>query len=229
MRLALLSLRNYFDYYLRSLLKWGRKVKPSQIDKRDLKFQSELKIFLEGLKLDSYVTQGKEIVVLDVGARNFSSGPVIDELFASFGIACEIHGIEIDSYRRLSTFHLRADFGKYFATQMRNGHFHPSDFLKWKKEADIIFMLNPFVTKEPLVSWGLPLSFFKPKEIFNKCYELTRKNRGIIVLSCPSEEEYEIALEEARIAGFRLINKSVWKANASSTQKRNRYGAVLIS
>lgn len=236
LRVKFLSLRNTVDYQLRNLLRYSRPLKEdAPIPAMDFRVQNEFKEFLNLFRWEEILSSLPEKGVLrvaDVGARNFCFAPVIDECFKSIGRELQLSGIEIDSYRRLSNFHTRFDYGMFYANLCRHAEFHPIDFLKFNQTLDFAFLLNPFVTNEPTVRWGLPLSALKPSDFFAHAYRLLEPKKGIALVSSPSIEEFELVLEFALKQGFKLgppEEEVVWRPHERSQQKKPRYGIVLYS
>ena len=232
MNYGLLALKNSVDFFLRNRLKLSRKVNDERaIPARDKIIQTEFREFFELFPWKTILPplKGSPLVITDIGARNFVFGPVMDQIFLKEGREANIHGIEIDAHRLLWGFHSRADFGKYYADQMRSGFFHSMDFLKWTQPTDIALMLNPFVSKEPLLSWGLPLSKLKPTELFHHAMKTLKIRKGIMILSCPSSEELEIAKQLAKEVGFIEGVSVFWKPKKGSVQQKPRYGVVYYS
>lgn len=224
------SLRNEVDFFFRSKLRFERALPPDfEIPHSEQKFQKEISEFFDLLKIkDRLNSNQKDWIVCDVGTKNFSIALVLDQIFQHQNKTVEIHGIEIDAYRRFSNFYTRADYARYFAEKARNAHFHSMDFQDFQKPADIIFLLNPFVSKEPLLAWGLPLRFFRPKEIFEKAKKLLEPKQGFLVLGCPSEDELEISSTYALEAGFQFTDIVAWKPSSQSVQKKARYGRICL-
>lgn len=223
------NIKNSIDFPLRNLFRWGYPVRKNQVSKLEYGFQAELSEFLDLLpwpKLLAKLTTRLNLKILEVGTRNFASGPVIEKKFQTLKVSTQIYGIEIDAYRRLANFHVRADYGKYFAKQMKNGFFYAMDFLNWNEKADIIFLLNPFVTCEPLLHWGLPRKHFKPLAIFEKVKAVLNP-QGFVVLSCPNEEELEESKSLAKKAGLSSELPIRWKATESTIHKKDRLGIIL--
>jgi hypothetical protein len=232
MKYGLLAIRNSFDFFLRNQFKLSRSVSDeSTIPDRDRKIQVEFEEFFKLFNWKKILGQLNQspLVVTDIGARNFVFGPVIDEVLKKHGRTATIHGIEIDAHRLLWGFHSRADFGHYYAKKMRSGFFHALDFLKWQEPTDIALLLNPFVSKEPLLSWGLPLSKLKPSELFHHTMKTLKARKGILILSCPSKEELEIAQGLALEAGFIAGHQVSWNPPKNSVQQKPRYGIVYYS
>ena len=221
------NLRNKIDFALRSKLTWSPACRSeSDLPKVDRALQTEFREFLDLWPGDLFrKLPNRPLVVADVGARNFSFGPVLEAFFEENGVESEVHGIELDAHRRMADFRTRAAYGSFYAKRMRNGHFHAMDFLKWEKPLDVIFLLNPFVTSDPVLQWGLPLSVLSPQQIFVQCRKLV--GNGWLIVSAPNEEEFEISLNLARDVGFKVAKTTFWRAKSRGIQSKNRHGAAL--
>lgn len=232
MKYGLLAIRNSFDFFLRNQIRFSRRVSDeSALPERDRKIQIEFEEFFKLFNWKKLLGQlnHSPLVITDIGARNFVFGPVIDKVLKKQGRTASIHGIEIDAHRLLWGFHSRADFGRYYAKKMRSGFFHAIDFLNWQEPTDIALLLNPFVSKEPLLSWGLPLSKLKPNELFHHTMKTLKPRKGVLILSCPSQEELEIAQVLALEAGFVAGQQVKWNPPKNSVQQKPRYGVVYYS
>ncbi len=225
------NIRNTIDFYLRSQVRWGRNLpRGKPIKAIDAQIQREFKEFLNLFNWNlalSQVTLGP-LVVADIGARNFALAPVIDQHFRSLGYQTVVHGIEIDAYRRFTDFHTRADYGYDFAKKIEHGYYHPVDFLTWQKPLHLAFLLNPFVSIEALLAWGLPISKLMPKEIFLHAYQLLKPQAGIVVLSNTSEEERTISFDIAKEVGFIFGEEHLWEPE-DLTLQTPRYGVILYT
>jgi len=215
-------------------MRWGWRIPPNKpINATDHRVQQELYEFLRlfdwSSLRDSWCVPNHPLIIADIGARNFVLAPVLDRHFQELGCDVEIpeiHGIEIDAYRRLINFHTRADYGTHYAKSIRRGYFHPTDFLQWRRPLNIGFLLNPFVTIEPLLSWGLPCALFRPKEIFRHAYHLLKPQSGILILSNPDTEERDLSYKIAEEVGFSIGQSVLWEPD-DSAQTVPRYGTVL--
>jgi len=225
------NLRNQIDFFARSCIRFPRPIPPSMpVPKNEVQFQAEIAEFLNLLSWDTFLFERKKPWrIADVGAKNFSLSPLIDEMFLEKNLEVEIHGIEIDAFRRLSNFHTRADYGQYFASRARMANYHAIDFLDFSKPLDVILMLNPFVTPGPLQSWGLPLKHFRPGALFEHSKQLLKPQRGFLILSSPNEKEFQIASDLAKKADFSLGAPALWEPRANSIQKKPRFGRICYS
>ncbi len=55
------------------------------------------------------------LAVADVGCRTFLFAPVIERCFAAHGLRVELHGIELDAFRRFTDLRTRQDHGRFYA------------------------------------------------------------------------------------------------------------------
>lgn len=167
------------------------------------------------------------MVVADVGARTFNLARPLDLLCRSLKLDPEIHGIELDGYRRYRSLRTRADYGKFHAQTIANGYFHVMDFLDWTKPLDLVVLLNPFVTLFPLKAWGLPKKYFQPERLFKHAASLLEERQGLMLLSSPNEEEFRLALALANRFGLDAVESQEWKPGPQHIQRQPRFGCLL--
>ncbi len=217
------SFRNSFDFALRQLLQFGREVKHAP--EVHTRFQKELEAFFCLFDWNGSLPHQQRLRVLDIGARNFSLAPVFDSVFRGLGHEPEIHGIEIDAFRRLIDLRTRKDYGDFYAKQARCAQFHALDFLKWDLPADVIFALHPFVTPKPLLAWGLPLRHFRPEAFFAHAASLLSPEKGLLLVSNPTEEERRIT-QHLLSQDFELVETRDWKPGKRTVQGDPRLGGL---
>ena len=120
-----ISLRNSVDFTIRSRLRKGRPFDGRRrMYESETLIQEELQSFIESFRGLSELP-ADNLTVLDIGCRNFILGPVIDRFFQQRNISAQIHGIEIDAYRRFTSLRTRADYGKFFARRAAMAVFTP--------------------------------------------------------------------------------------------------------
>lgn len=222
------DLKNRIDFYLRDKLRVSLKIPKSDINHSNaIAIQSEFEEFLRLVNWGKFFNPGSRLRIADVGTRTFAFGPVFERVFKKQHFEMvDVHGFEIDAYRRFTNFRSRADYGRYYASQMENGFYHPMDFLKCNLKFDIIFLLNPFVTKEPLLNWGLPLKAFQPQKLFAHCLGSLKKN-GLLILSAPNQEELGESLKILTGLGFKSEETFNWQPSNVTAQKQPRFGVAL--
>ncbi len=231
---SLKILRNRLDFWLRSRIRFSKKLPPDFAPTPlDLELQKELVEFLTGFPLADRCHEVNHfdfhINVADVGARNFNYASVYDGIFRKAGFKPAVYGIEVDAYRRTTDFLTRKAVGDFFASKIPEGHFVAGDFLEFKKPLHVIFLLSPFVGLEPLLKWGLPPKLFEPDKLFEHCYKLLKPQSGLMLLSTPSFEEFETAVDLARKVGFKVGHFHKWDPTDDSPQIHSRYGIVLTT
>ncbi|MEK7747819.1 MAG: hypothetical protein AAB300_01920 [Nitrospirota bacterium] len=226
------NFRNQIDFYLRCRFKWSRALaSDSPIPTEDKRLHQTFKEFLELFEWQIVLNHLKTscpLVIADIGARNFALAPILDQHFRALGQTPEIHGIEIDAYRRLVNFHTRADYGYHYARSIPTGFFHPVDFLAWQRPLHIGFLLNPFVTREALLAWGLPLSALQPERLFRHLFLLLQPQKGVAILSNVDDHEIDISHQIAKTVGFCLGEIKRWEP-VKPDNDQPRYGTILYT
>jgi hypothetical protein len=221
--LILRDLRNRADFLLRSHLRWGRKIDAQKAARLDAPLQADFEAFLARFDWRDALAPfapGQRLNVADVGCRTFLFAPVLERHLQALGFRATLHGIELDAYRRFTDLRTRADYGHFYAASVEAGHFHARDVLDFRTELDIIFLLDPFVALDPLLSWGLPRSHFAPARIFAHLRTLLSPGRAVLVTSNPSEDERDITRALAEAEGFRCREEHRWEPTPPSPATR---------
>lgn len=167
---------------------------------KDLKNSSTKRNYLENLyilellqnQLD--LTKAKNnISILDIGSKNWFYAKGEYQFFKnhSFKKSITLTGIEIDAYRVYSSFYSRYDSAQNNIKGLNNANYISGDLLNHFDKYDYITWFFPFLTKEPLLYWGLPLDFYKPKQLLLHAFSLLNKNGTMIIMN-QGEEEYII-------------------------------------
>lgn len=220
MKIFLENLKNNFDFFLRQKIKVSRKnyseeneskeglfcdeniIKKENelIEKFDLiqlKLNSTRRNYLDNLYtidlLDRYLElkYQDKLSVLDIGSKNWFY--VKGEYFF-FKKNCEklnIIGIEIDANRLYSNLYNREEVANFYIKNLDGAKYIHGDFLKHNQKYDFIIWVLPFVVKEPLLKWGLPVNYFKPEEMLLHAYDLLNENGCIFIIN-QGEVEYNI-------------------------------------
>ena len=211
------NLRNNFDFWLRNPLSRKNYYEKSEDlsdifeNEKEERFYTNLKekygsqlgenttsrIFLENLYFinifDKFLTknQKEKISILDVGSKNWSYVKSEYLFFNSFAKNFILNGIELDAYRLSSKFYTRFEIAKFYTKDLSNTNYIAGDFLEHNQKYDYIIWILPFITQYPLVKWGLPLRYFRPKEMLEHAYNLLNENGELLIIN-QGEEEYEI-------------------------------------
>ena len=141
---------------------------------------------------------------LDVGAKNWSYVESLYRFIEASGIeAFELHGIELDGYRRYVDGYCRADYAQAFIQHLPNTHYwvrsleaHWAENTSQNREKyDVISCFLPFVFVEPTLAWGLPKKYFDPATFLTQLLALLKPG-GILIITNQGEDE---AAEQLRL------------------------------
>jgi len=213
------NLKNKVDFFLRQNLGVSRKKYSEENETKDdlfktqelierekiifekfdlnyLKSNSTRQNYLENLYtidfLDKYlgIDFKDEIKVLDIGCKNwfYAKGEYL--FFKKYCKNLILDGIELDANRLYSSFYSRKEVAKFY-TRNTNVNYIAGDFLEVNDYYDYMVWILPFVVKEPLLKWGLPIRYFKPEKMLKHAYDLLNENGKIFIIN-QGEAEYEI-------------------------------------
>lgn len=145
---------------------------------------------------DKYFSQKtkKNASILDIGSKNWEYVKSEFIFFKSFLNNFSLDGIELDAYRMCSNFYTRYEIAQFYTKDLPNTNYIQGDFIKHKRTYDYIIWILPFITKKPLVKWGLPLKYFKPQEMLIHAYSLLNLDGELLIIN-QGEEEYAIQQE----------------------------------
>ncbi|MEI7474879.1 MAG: hypothetical protein WCK67_08880 [bacterium] len=135
----------------------------------------------------------KNISILDIGSKNWFYAQGEYQFFKHNYIKKEIKltGVEIDAYRVYSSLFSRFDSAIKNIDGLENVEYIADNLLNINKKYDYITWFFPFVIKEPLLHWGLPMTLFKPQELLLHAYSLLNKNGQMLIMN-QGEKEYQI-------------------------------------
>jgi hypothetical protein len=63
------------------------------------------------------------------------------------------------------------------------------DLMEHEGKYDYITWFLPFVTPEPLLNWGLPLKYYKPKDMLIKAYDMLSTGGKIVIVNQGESEK----------------------------------------
>ena len=213
------NFRNGFNFFLRNLITFSRKnyyEAPQELnDIFDNKEQENLyntlknkyglflsqnttrRLFLLNLYylniFDKYLSKKttNNASILDIGSKNWEYVKSEYIFFQSFIKNFNLNGIELDAYRMCSNFYNRYEIAKFYTKDLPNTNYIRGDLLEHQQKYDYIIWILPFITKYPLVKWGLPLKYFKPQEMLKHAYNLLNPEGELLIIN-QGEEEYAI-------------------------------------
>jgi len=166
----------------------------------ELRDNSTKQNYLENLYtidlLDRYlkVESLDELSVLDVGCKNWFYAKAEYFFFNRFSKELKLKGIEIDANRLYSNFYSRGEVAKANIKGLENTTYISGDFLDYYEKYDYIVWILPFVIESPLIKWGLPISYFKPKEMLSHAYNYLKAGGKIFIIN-QGAEEYDVQKE----------------------------------
>lgn len=128
--------------------------------------------------------------VLDVGARDFESAPAIDFALRARGIVPRLTGIELDAYRTSPAGASCAEVGTARAARLGADHrYLAGDIFDHRESYDLILWLHPFLDREKLLEWGLPLRFLRPAAMFEHVYGLLAPGGLLLIVNQDAAEK----------------------------------------
>ncbi len=141
----------------------------------------------EGLALQ----QAKEVKIVDVGSNNFHYAFALTRFFRVAFCAQKIDmcGYEIDGHVIYADLRSRADYAAAYLEQAQVGRYVVGDFVaSTERDADVVTMFFPFLTKDALLWWGLPLDFFSPAALIKRASECVKPGGFLVVWNQTDEE-----------------------------------------
>ncbi|MBR2068367.1 MAG: hypothetical protein IJ877_01265 [Candidatus Gastranaerophilales bacterium] len=184
------NFKNIFDFSFRNRLPFSLK---NYFEKESL--TNILRNIYYFQTFDKYFkAENKKISILDIGSKNWEYVKAQYYFFKTYSKDFVLNGIELD-YNRLNTnFYSRYEIAKFYTKNLENTNYIKGDFLEHNQKYDYIIWILPFVSKYPLIKWGLPLKYFKPLEMLSHAmYLLNSKGQMLIVNQ--GKKEYSIQKE----------------------------------
>lgn len=222
------NIRNNFDFFLRNLITFSRKnYYETPQDLSEIFANKELKNLYNTLNttygdllsknttqrnfllnlyylniFDKYFSKRTKdaLSILDIGSKNWEYVKSEYVFFQSFTKNFTLNGIELDAYRMSDNFYNRFEIAKFYTKNMINTTYISGDFIKHQQKYDYIIWILPFITKHPLVKWGLPLRYFKPQDMLIHAYDILNPDGELLIIN-QGEAEYSIQQE--------LVNKTI--------------------
>lgn len=108
-----------------------------------------------------------------------------------------LRGVEIDGHGVYRDGHARVDHARAHAALAGNTvHYHVADFTVLRlPPQDVVTLLFPFVSLDPLLRWGLPLGLFRPRRLLRRAVAALRPGGLLLVVN-------QTAAEAARLPGL---------------------------
>lgn len=171
--------------------------------------------------------------VLDIGSKNFSYACSIFHFFSYFQLTSNtkrtvyLDGIEIDPYRIMTDLHSRYDYAQHYIKGLSNTRYITKNFLDFHdNKYDFITWFLPFIVKEPLLNWGLPLTHLQPDLMLQHAYKILNSN-GIMLVVNQLETEKNIQLKIIQRLGLNYVEIENPYNNIFSPFKYKRYITLI--
>lgn len=165
-----------------------------------LKNNSSVRNYLENLYIIELLEQSFSFnkistpSILDIGSKNWFYAQGEHAFFAHNCKDFSLTGIELDAFRVYTSFYSRYDAANFYIKGLKNTEYIAGNLLNHNHKYDYITWFFPFITATPLLKWGLPLKFYKPKEMLSHAYNLLNKNGQMLIVN-QGKEEYKIQLQ----------------------------------
>ena len=103
-------------------------------------------------------------IVHDLGSSNFWYAPVLE----AFLRPTELLGIEVEGHRIYTNGYSRLDYAHGYIRDLPNAQFIVGDYAGYDHPANIVTAWYPFVTRNPVLAWRMPLSVLMPHTLFSR-------------------------------------------------------------
>lgn len=202
----------------------------NKYDLAELKNNSTRLNYLENLHLldllDKHfpITPQENLKILDIGCKNWFYAKGEYFFFKKYCENLNMDGVEIDTKRLYSNFYTRGEVAKFYIKGLDNVNYISGDFLNLKTKYNYIVWILPFIIKEPLLKWGLPLNYFKPEEMLLHAVNSLEQNGKLLIIN-QGEEEYS---EQKRFCKkLNIRYKEIGEIKSDFIEYKKRY-AILI-
>lgn len=124
---------------------------------------------------------------LDVGSKNWSYVFALQRFLAARGAEpLELHGVEVDAHVVYWTLRSRKDLAQAYMAQTGNEalRFWSADVRELEQgEFDLVTWFYPFLTREALLGWGLPLSLLEPRGTLQAVVDRVRPGGHLLLVT----------------------------------------------
>ncbi len=151
---------------------------------------------LEALFVEVASLPGSTVRAMDIGSGAFQYATALERFLGRHGKSAprtvELLGIEIDGNGEYIDGHTRAQHATAHANLAgRGAHYVVADalFVEMPPQ-DVVTMFYPFLTRYPLLQWGLPLGKFQPRRLLRRAVEALRPG-GLLVVANQTGTEFE--------------------------------------
>ena len=219
------DLKNNIDFFIREKTRFSRK---NFIEKNKKLLERNIKENLYTQDVLSQIFENTDkptLKILDIGSKNWFYAKGEYDFFQSFCNDFLLEGVELDTFRLYSNFYSRYETAKFHTIELKNTNYIAGNLLDLQGKYDYIIWFLPFVTKEPLMYWGLPQKYFCPEKLLSHAYNIL-ENDGQMLIINQGETEAQIQKELLQNLNIPYIDKGV--IQSTHFQYKNRRFAYLI-
>lgn len=142
-------------------------------------------------------TPGDAARIVDVGSKNFYYAASMQAFFKPK----QLTGIELDGFHMYRGFYTNASYASFYAAQLPHTTYHVMNFKDYHEPVDGIVWFFPFILKEDVVTWYLPLNQFEPMALFGHAGKILSPG-GFLLMVNTGEDEFTPASHLLKQAGF---------------------------
>ena len=143
--------------------------------------------------------------IVDVGSKNFYYAQALHAFFEPQSFV----GIELDGWHLYRGFYTNASYADFYIKPLPNTNYQVMNFKSYHQPTDGIVWCFPFVIKEDVLDWYLPLHTFEPETLFHHAAEILSP-KGFMFMINSGEDEFEIASDLLCRAGFSQAGMTVY-------------------
>jgi hypothetical protein len=181
--------------------------------------------YLESLYIldlcDRHLTIPTQGPCLDVGSKRWSYLPGLHS-FAPH----PWDGIELDPHRRLWNLVTRGHYGQTMARDFPKCHYLTGSVQQLQKQYTLITWFLPFVSREPLMAWGLPAQYFQPQQLLQHTWDLLQPGGQLFIMN---QGAREAELQQALFDDLHIPVVTLGEMKSEFTPYRiTRFGWLVV-
>ena len=150
-------------------------------------------------------------ILQDIGSNNFWYAAVLHTFFRP----TETVGIELEGHRLYINGYSRLDYAHGYIQDLPNTRFFVGDYTSYDHPADVVTAWYPFVTPGVVLAWGMPLSLWTPRALFDQVVNNLQPH-GLFFMVNQGREEAAIAAAWCERVGLVRYGTRVLKATLHS-------------
>jgi len=176
--------------------------------RRDYRDSIDLLALLDSVEID---VLGPVLRAVDIGAHSWSYVGALERFTTQRATAAgvegiELVGIEVDGHGLCADGAARCEHARTQAAATGNPgvRYEVTDFRTWPGAGfDLVTLLFPFLTRFPLLDWGLPLGMFDPNSVVDHAVEVLAPGGTLLTLHQTATER-DLMLGHAARQGDRV-------------------------